>query len=49
MKERRYILRKFVMAGSLSEAIELGDKGSIDEVFIDPTYQQEKKIKPVGF
>jgi len=38
-----------VLAGSLAEAIELGNKGSIDEVFIDPTYQQEKKTKPIGY
>jgi len=43
MKQQRYIIRKFVLASSLQEAIELWKKWNVDEVFIDPTYQQKRK------
>ena len=50
MKEKKYILRKYVMAKSASDAIKKDKKTGVDEVFVDEDWmEQHYKKDPMGF
>lgn len=52
-KDKKYIVRKFIMAKSIEEAFRKEKKAKPDEVYLDMEYQrmmEETDIKPIrGF
>ena len=50
MKEKQYIVRKYIMAKSASEAIKKEKNMGVDEVFVDEDWMEEHyKKDPMGF
>lgn len=48
--KKRFIVRKFIMAKSATEAIERERKHPVDDVFVDTDWMQEHDKKdPMGF
>lgn len=52
MKNKKlFIVRKYIMASSATEAIKLDKITPVDDVYIDNDWQKENmyKVNPVGF
>jgi hypothetical protein len=49
MEQKRYIIKKFVMANSCMEAIKKDKKSRVDEVFIDKDWVDPSITKKIGF
>lgn len=49
MAKRRYIIKKYVLADTITDALRLEKKAKIDDVTVDFDWQEDEKKKPLGF
>lgn len=48
MKEKRYIIRKYVIAKSIADALKKEKKALVEECFVDNDWLKENKVE-IGF
>lgn len=52
LRKKKYVIRKYIFANSVSDAMRVEKKFPADEVFIDDTWQkanEESEAKAIGF
>lgn len=49
--KKRYIVRKYIMAASIQEALQLDKQVKPEECWVDPEWLklQDDKLQPIGF
>lgn len=48
-EKKRYILRKYVFANNLNEAIQLDTKTQVEDAWLDGEFKPEEKTALIGF